>query len=166
MILYHGSNMLVENPKLLEPTRLLDFGAGFYTTTNRIQAASFCKKVCLRVRSKRGFVSVYDFDLSVAKRTLAVLEFKTADEAWLDFVTANRLGKPLKDKWDIVMGPVANDTIYRTFVAYETGFYTKQQTLEQLKIRKLYNQVTFKTEAALALLNFRNSLSAGGGNVQ
>jgi len=165
MILYHGSNMVVERPKLLEPTRLLDFGAGFYTTTNRAQATSFCKKVCLRMRSRSGVVSVYDFDLPLAQKSLRVLEFKAANEEWLDFVAANRLGKPLRMKWDIVIGPVANDTIYRTFVAYETGFYTKQQTLEQLKIRKLYNQVTFKTEEALSLLNFRKSLIAGGGDV-
>jgi len=165
MILYHGSNMVVARPKLLEPTRLLDFGAGFYTTTNRTQAVSFCNKVCLRMRSTKGFVSVYDFDLPLARKSLSVLEFNVADEAWLDFVSANRLGKPLKKRWDIVIGPVANDTIYRTFVAYETGFYTKQQTIEQLKVRKLYNQVTFKTEEALALLTFRKSLRTGGGDV-
>ena len=36
MILYHGSNMIVENPKLIEQNRFLDFGYGFYTTTNSV----------------------------------------------------------------------------------------------------------------------------------
>lgn len=35
MILYHGSNVVVEQPKLIEQNRFLDFGYGFYTTTNK-----------------------------------------------------------------------------------------------------------------------------------
>ena len=32
MLVYHGSNIAVENPRLIIPNRTLDFGAGFYTT--------------------------------------------------------------------------------------------------------------------------------------
>ncbi len=35
MILYHGSNIVVEKPRLIEQNRFLDFGYGFYTTTNK-----------------------------------------------------------------------------------------------------------------------------------
>jgi hypothetical protein len=36
MILYHGSNVIVEKPALLpRQVRSLDFGPGFYTTINR-----------------------------------------------------------------------------------------------------------------------------------
>ena len=45
MILYHGSNAIVEKPKLIEQNRFLDFGYGFYTTTNKDQAENFSKKV-------------------------------------------------------------------------------------------------------------------------
>ena len=38
MIIYHGSNVTVEEPKILTPNRYLDFDAGFYTTTNYDQA--------------------------------------------------------------------------------------------------------------------------------
>ena len=34
MILYHGSNVIVDKPKLIQQNRFLDFGFGFYTTTN------------------------------------------------------------------------------------------------------------------------------------
>ena len=37
-LLYHGSDVVVENPKILASARTLDFGAGFYTTTNSGQA--------------------------------------------------------------------------------------------------------------------------------
>lgn len=35
MILYHGSNVVVSEPKLILQNRFLDFGFGFYTTTNQ-----------------------------------------------------------------------------------------------------------------------------------
>lgn len=35
MFLYHVSNMVVRHPKLIEQNRFLDFGFGFYTTTNK-----------------------------------------------------------------------------------------------------------------------------------
>ena len=44
MILYHGSNVIVDQPKLIRQNRYLDFGFGFYTTTNREQAVNFCTK--------------------------------------------------------------------------------------------------------------------------
>ncbi len=34
MIFYHGSNIEVKSPKLILSKRLLDFGAGFYLTTD------------------------------------------------------------------------------------------------------------------------------------
>ena len=50
MILYHASNVEVKMPMLVESNRLLDFGPGFYTTTNREQAKRFAESVV----SKRG----------------------------------------------------------------------------------------------------------------
>ena len=44
MILYHGSNLAVEFPKIISPNRYLDFGCGFYTTSNLIQAKNFADK--------------------------------------------------------------------------------------------------------------------------
>ena len=40
MILYHGSNIAVEKPKILQSDRRLDFGTGFYLTSSYEQAES------------------------------------------------------------------------------------------------------------------------------
>ena len=60
MILYHGSNVEVAEPKIVRAMRTLDFGLGFYTTANRKQAVNFA----LRITPKRGIgtptVSCYD----------------------------------------------------------------------------------------------------------
>ncbi len=50
--------------------------------------------------------------------------------------------------------PVANDDVYRTFAAYQAGVLTKEETLARLKIKQLYNQLTFKSEQSLSYLKF------------
>jgi len=154
LILYHGSDLIVEIPKLVMQTRTLDFGSGFYTTTNKEQAMSFAEKVMLRRASNSNYVSIYDVDFEKIKNELDILKFEAPDESWLDFVYENRTGVYSGNKYDVVYGPVANDTIFKTFIAYETGIYTKTETLERLKINKLYNQMTFSTVKALGYLKF------------
>lgn len=41
MILYHGSSVEVREPKLLKIQRELDFGKGFYTTSDLQQATNW-----------------------------------------------------------------------------------------------------------------------------
>ena len=55
MILYHGSNVVVEQPKLIRQNRYLDFGFGFYTTTNRDQAVNFAQKVTDRRKNRSRY---------------------------------------------------------------------------------------------------------------
>ena len=54
MILYHGSSVVVFKPKLVQQNRFLDFGFGFYTTTNKKQAIGFADKVYKRRNDARG----------------------------------------------------------------------------------------------------------------
>jgi hypothetical protein len=88
------------------------------------------------------------------KKDLSVLEFTEANEQWLDFVFENRAGIYSGKVYDIIYGPVANDTIYRVLTAYEEGIIPKSECIRQLKVRKLYNQMTFTSEKALAYLKF------------
>ena len=55
MIVYHGSNVIASEPRLIQQNRFLDFGFGFYTTTNKTQAIGFAEKVTRR-RKKRGSI--------------------------------------------------------------------------------------------------------------
>ncbi len=48
MHIYHGSNLAITNPQILIPNRFLDFGTGFYTTTNYEQVLNFAGKVTQR----------------------------------------------------------------------------------------------------------------------
>ena len=158
MILYHGSNMIVSQPKLVPQNRYLDFGYGFYTTTNKEQAAAFAQKVSKRRRSGRPTVNTYEFDKEQAFAECSVLQFESADEAWLDFVAANRAGMYQGPLYDYVFGPVADDDVYTTFILYSAGILTKEQTVETLKIKILYNQLVLTSEKALSYLKYTGTL--------
>ena len=61
-LLYHGSNVVVEHPRLLERTRALDFGAGFYLTSDFEQAMRWAKTTVLRREEGVVAVSVFEVD--------------------------------------------------------------------------------------------------------
>lgn len=154
MILYHGSNLTVSEPKLVIQNRFLDFGYGFYTTTNKVQAIGFADKVTKRRKEGTPTVSIYEIDEAKAFDECSVLRFDTPDEAWLDFVSDNRAGNYSGEPYDFIYGPVANDDVYTTFTLYTAGVLTKEQTIEALKIKKLYNQLVLTSPKALAFLKF------------
>ena len=154
MILYHGSNVTVSEPKLVIQNRFLDFGYGFYTTTNKVQAIGFADKVTKRRKEGTPTVSIYEIDEDKAFEECSVLRFDTPDEAWLDFVSDNRAGNYSGEPYDFIYGPVANDDVYTTFTLYTAGVLTKEQTIEALKIKKLYNQLVLTSPKALAFLKF------------
>lgn len=72
MILYHGSNVVVSKPQLIPQNRFLDFGFGFYTTTNKEQAISFAEKVYRRSKQGGKYVSIYKID---EEKALSYLKF-------------------------------------------------------------------------------------------
>lgn len=82
MILYHGSNVVVKQPKLVEQNRFLDFGYGFYTTTNEEQVKNFAQKVIV-FRSGKPIVNVYELDENAFTHLLKIKKFSAPDEKWL-----------------------------------------------------------------------------------
>ena len=63
MLIYHGNCIAVDKPRILKSNRALDFGPGFYTTTNKNQATSFAEKVADRNYSPKGIISIYEINL-------------------------------------------------------------------------------------------------------
>lgn len=157
MIIYHGSNIVVEHPRLIKQNRYLDFGFGFYTTTNRDQAVNFASKVTSRRKEGKATLNIYSIDEEKAFQECELLRFDGPNEQWLDFVAENRQGIYQGEKYDMIYGAVANDDVYRTLTLYMTDVLSKEQTLEALKIRKLFNQLVFATDKSLQFLKFEGS---------
>ena len=153
MLLYHGSNLEIEAPRLLKNQRNLDFGRGFYTTSDYKQAVSWAQRTA-RIRNEgKACVSYYEIE-EIALDKLKILRFDKADNEWLDFVAANRKGNAPQDDWDLIIGPVANDQTFPTILLYLDGYLDAESTIKRLLTQKLSDQFTFKTELALSNLRF------------
>ena len=145
--LYHGSIDIVAAPEIREPNRTLDYGKGFYLTSSAQQAEAWVRRK-LKDDIILGYVNTYEYDEDM-EAMFETLVFELPDEAWLDFVMANRMNPDFKHNYDIVKGPVANDRVYASFALYEAGLLDKQELINELRAYKLVNQTLIHTERAL-----------------
>ena len=155
MELYHGSIEEIKQPRILEKQRLLDFGKGFYVTTSKEQAERWARiKQQRNGKNSFAIVNVYQaVDELLNNEQLKINIFTEASEEWFDFVIFNR-NNNTPHAYDIVLGPVANDTLYQTLTLFETGILTKPETIARLKVHKLFDQMAFTTDYALSFLTF------------
>ncbi|MDR1505832.1 MAG: DUF3990 domain-containing protein [Treponema sp.] len=159
MKIYHGSYIQVLAPEIRGSNRLLDYGNGFYTTTDSNQAVRFTEKFLRSGKSR--IISVYEFDYDCAVKGSSMLEFSEANHDWLEYVVKNRSGNGIDNDFDIVIGPVANDRVYTVVESYELGDYTADEAINRLKTFKLTDQVVFKSPKALQYIIFVQAFTAG-----
>jgi hypothetical protein len=154
---YHGSVEEVRNPEIREPNRTLDYGSGFYTTTSFDQAKRLVER---RMKDKGvavGYVNVYVLDDEAISR-LKTLIFKKANEEWVNFVMKNRTERGFTHNYDIVYGPVADDSVYTQFTLFEGGIISMGTLIQELKTYKLVDQYLFHTAKALDAIHFVESI--------
>ncbi len=157
MKLYHGSNVEVRNPKIFSILRAMDFGPGFYLTTSEQQAGRWAKVVTRRRAKGEPIVNIYEFDESKIEN-IEILKFEIPNEEWLDFVVDNRKAVAATDVYDLVIGPVANDSTLPVIDGYMDGIYTTQEAVKRLLPQRLTDQYAFLTDKALGLLKFERSV--------
>lgn len=122
---------------------------------------AFADKVYKRRGTGARIVNIYEFDEKAAFTECSLLQFDAPNEAWLDFVFENRSGNYDGKLYDLVYGPVASDDVFTTFALYAAGALSKEQTLETLKVKKLYNRLVLTSEKALGYLRFTGIESEG-----
>ena len=158
MILYHGSSIEVKKPILLKNQRELDFGKGFYTTSDLEQATRWAKRTAKRRGVDKAFVTVYEVD-NADINNIRLLNFDSPNKDWLDFVVKNRKGEYIADNWDVISGPVADDQTAQVIDLYLEGAYDEEEAIRRFLTQKLKDQYTFKTKEALKLLIFKEVIT-------
>lgn len=81
-------------------------------------------------------------------------------EEWLDFIIACRNGE--SHSYDIVEGPMADDTIFNYVQNFIDGKISRAAFWELAKFNYPTNQISFHTISALDSLNFIGSEAAYG----
>ena len=96
---------------------------------------------------------IYEYDRFEAAEKLKIRTFEKPDAEWLRFVVSNRTSDFFHD-FDIVEGPVANDTMYSVLIGFENGIFSLDEAISRLKPESLTDQVLFHTPASLGYLKF------------
>ena len=165
MILYHGSTVEVQQPRILKSEIGRDFGFAFYTTDIRTQAERWARRRAM-IESRRTkievqpVVSVYEWDEDDAKQ-LRLLRFDGAGMDWLELVVACRSRTDYSHDYDIVEGKIANDNVGETVSYVMQGIMRREDAIERLLFEHINNQIAFCTEASLYTLHFQNSYICG-----
>ena len=146
-IIYHGSNVEVSVPRILQNGFYKDFGYGFYCTSYEKQA----KRWAL-TRRGASMVNRYKY---MPNAELKVLKFDEMTDAWLDFVVDCRRG--IEHDYDIVEGPMADDTIWDFVNGFMTGKISRSVFWEYAKFKHPTHQISFHTINALRCLIFERS---------
>lgn len=143
-LLFHGSRQIVAEPEIRIAKFHKDFYDGFYCTTIKHQAERWATRYGLD-----GYISIFEY---IENPDLRMLKFDDMTEEWLDFIAACRMGKP--HEYDIVEGPMANDTIFNYVQSFVDGKISRAAFWELAKFKKPTHQISFHTIAALQTLRF------------
>ena len=143
MTVYHGSNVIINTPRIITGRHTKDFGPGFYCTVIREQAERWAR------RYDTPIVNTYTVRLDTS---LNLLEFKDMTDEWLDFIIKCRNHMP--HNHDVVIGAMANDQIYNYIADYIDGIITREQFWSLARFKYPTHQINFCTPKALNCLEF------------
>ena len=158
MILYHGSNLEIKQPSLKYSRSSLDFGSGFYTTTDLQQAEKWANRVVYIRKNGKPTVSVFETD-DVLWDKLSIKQFEKADKDWLQTVVAYRKLQKPNHQYDVIAGPIANDRTVDVINQYIAGAYPEHIALELLLPMKFQDQWALKSEKALAAIKWKETIN-------
>ena len=154
MRLYHGSNSKIKNIDLAKCKPYKDFGQGFYLTEIEEQAFQMARRTA-SIYGGSAVVTQFEFDeTALSDSTLSIKRFEEPNEEWALFVMANRSRErqhPVHEH-DIVIGPVADDTIATLFRNFDDGIIDLPMLVKGLKYKKISSQYLFLTHKSVAYL--------------
>ena len=156
MTVYHGSVQTITMPDVMHSYRALDFGRGFYVTTNFSQAEKWANRKSVLYATEKRIVNIYEMKDNI--ENLRIKKFSEDMAEWLDFVCDCRDGKEIYLDYDIVIGKIADDKVFRVVDMYHTGVWDRERALKEIKIYPSYDQIAFISQRAIdQLLVFKPS---------
>ena len=148
MILYHTGFAVIEHPELRFGRKNADFGQGFYLTAD----ADFAHRWARERKGQKTIINTYALDCT----GLQLHSFRR-DAEWFAYLYANRNQEPDPLTADVIIGPIANDTIYDTWGIITSGFLKPEAAMRLLLLGPEYQQIAVKTEKAAAQLQWLSS---------
>ena len=166
MILYHGSEKIIENPVFGKGNLRNDYGRGVYCTENEELAKEWACS-----NNKNGFANKYELKLE----GLNILYLNSSEYHvlhWLTILTKNRtywerntisetaktyLSKHFMidtSKYDVIIGYRADDSYFSFARDFVSGAISYKQLSEAMHLGKLGEQVVLISEKAFQNLKY------------
>ncbi|WP_028510490.1 DUF3990 domain-containing protein [Ruminococcus sp. NK3A76] len=166
MIVYHGSDHIIETPTYNGSKRANDYGYGFYTTESIELAKEWA---CSDNRD--GFANRYDADLD----GLSVLNLNSPDYSilnWLAILTKFRtywqsgsISEEAKEylyknffidpsDYDVIIGYRADDSYFSFAQDFVAGTISLSKLSEAMLLGKLGEQIVFKSQRSFSHIRF------------
>ncbi len=143
MRLYHTGKLEIREPDFRLGRKNADFGQGFYLTPDMAFARRWAGADAI----------INEYELSTDG--LLIHRFRRSED-WFNYIFNNRRACDSLSA-DLVIGPIANDTIFETFGIISSGYLKPQDAMKLLMIGPEYTQVAVKTEKAARQLRWLRS---------
>lgn len=154
--LFHGSGKTVIAPEVRITQYTKDFGYGFYCTKNFTQAKRWAKR---HDDTEKGEIPTVNLYLYTPSKKLKIKRFTKVTGEWLDFIALCRNSDGVTPHdYDIVEGPMADDSVWDHVEDYMEGRISKKQFLSYAKFKHPTHQISFHTPDALACLKFEKEV--------
>ena len=146
MKLFHTGYEVIERPDIRIGRKNADLGQGFYLSDNE----EFSRRWARMKRGRTTYLNSYELETD----GLLIKRFGK-DEEWFEYIFRNRMNQPdILAEYDVLIGPIANDTIYDTFGILTSGLMKTEDALAVLRLGNTYYQIVIKTEKAADALRF------------
>ena len=166
MLVYHGSDHIIEKPAYNGSKRTNDYGYGFYTTESIELAKEWA---CSDQRN--GFANIYDFN----PEGLSVLHLNSPEYSilnWLAILTKYRsywqngsIAEEAKNylqkhffvdpaPYDVIIGYRADDSYFTFAQDFVAGAISLKKLSEAMRLGKLGEQIVLKSEKAFEHIRF------------
>jgi len=163
MILYHGTNQIIQRIDLSRGRNRTDFGKGFYLGSNLEVAREWAK--ARAVFSGMPIIMRYDLDVAVFNDdSVNPCKFDTPTVEWLNFVRDNRCRSTKNSKifeprhnFGIVFGAIANDKVNFVIDDYIRGLIEAEDAIKIVKAIPNAFQTSIHTPSALVFLDEANA---------
>ena len=166
MIVYHGSDHIIETPLYNGRKRTNDYGYGFYTTENKELAMEWdCSD------NRDGFANIYELNtdglhiLNLNDPQYSILNWLAVLTKYRSYWQSGSVAEEAKkylqknffvdpSEYDIVIGYRADDSYFSFAQDFVSGAISLRKLSEAMRLGKLGEQIVLKSEKAFSHIRF------------
>ena len=175
MIVYHGSDHIIETPLYNGSKRTNDYGYGFYTTESKELAMEWA---CSDNRD--GFANIYELNtdglriLNLNDPQYSILNWLAVLTKYRSYWQSGSVAEEAKNYlqehffvdpagFDIIIGNRADDSYFSFAQDFVSGAISLRKLSEAMRLGKLGEQIVLKSEESFSHIRFVDAEAAAAG---